>query len=415
MKLLPDLPSSSRYTVLAQPFWAICGGILMFYAPLYMKTMGLSEVRIGMINSAFLFFSFIFQFLSSTIVNRFGRKRTLFAADIISWSIPMVIWAIAQNYWFFLAAAIVNSVMRIASVAFNCLLSEDTPEDKRAKVFGLITVINTVPGLMMPVVGIFIDRFGFIITMRVIYLLSAVFMTTGFILRYRFAAETHAGLKLKEKSHGLSVGSGIKSYVAKVFYSYKDKKFVLVACIYVLTSFIFSMGFVQILFINSQLGFGAGTISFIPVITAIVTFIIFIYVNNRTSAVNAKKILSISLIISAAGCLLFIIIPQGSLVLLFIVIAVRQAGSYMVTTHRDAVFMNQAGEYEKSDKFSAVQIVTSLISIPAGYLTGLMYSVDSRLPFIIMAVLFMAAVIFARLLTECREEVAESFETILRG
>ncbi|RAI87270.1 MFS transporter [Paenibacillus pabuli] len=93
MKLLQDLPRNPRYSILLEPVWAIPGTIVLFYAPLYMKEAGLSDIEIGLINSVNLYFAFIFQLFAGSITNKLGRKRTTLIFDLIAWSVPMFIWA----------------------------------------------------------------------------------------------------------------------------------------------------------------------------------------------------------------------------------------------------------------------------------------------------------------------------------
>lgn len=91
MNLLSDIPKSSRYTVLTQPFWSVFGIVVLFYAPLYMQALRLSEIQIGSLSTVSTFFGFIWLFLASPINNKLGRRKTLFFFDIFCWTIPMLI------------------------------------------------------------------------------------------------------------------------------------------------------------------------------------------------------------------------------------------------------------------------------------------------------------------------------------
>ena len=51
---------------------------------------------------------------SGVITDKLGRKRTTHLFDIVSWSIPCLIWAFSQNFTHFLIAAVINGLWRVA-------------------------------------------------------------------------------------------------------------------------------------------------------------------------------------------------------------------------------------------------------------------------------------------------------------
>ena len=104
LKLLQDLPKNSRYSILLEPVWAIPGTIVLFYAPLYMKEAGLSDIEIGLINSVNLYFAFIFQLFAGSYVRISWGETNNADLDLLAWSVPMFIWAFSQNFWLFLIA-----------------------------------------------------------------------------------------------------------------------------------------------------------------------------------------------------------------------------------------------------------------------------------------------------------------------
>jgi MFS family permease len=68
----------------------------------------------------------ISAFMSGAITDKMGRKSATLIFDILSWSIPCLIWAFAQTFYYFLIAAVVNSLWRITMNSWTCLLVEDT-------------------------------------------------------------------------------------------------------------------------------------------------------------------------------------------------------------------------------------------------------------------------------------------------
>jgi MFS family permease len=377
--------------ILVEPFWAVFSGLIFFYVPLYMKEIGLTEVEMGIINTVNLLVAFICHLFAGPITNRVGRKKTTLTFDLISWSVPMLIWAVSQNFWYFLAAAVVNAFVRIVSVSWYCLLVEDTPENKRSKVFGIINVIGCASGIFTPVSGLLIFKYGTVPTMRVLYGLGFVGMTAMFLIRNALITETKPGRDLMEKHSGLTITESIKSSIKIIFRVYKSSSHILLTLVYIITNFVLSLSFFQILYLKDFLGFRENIISVTPGVNAIINILLYVFVLPRLNRLREEKALSFSLGIGVFGALLFILIPRSSSLMMIATLAVIAIGNFFIQTYRDSVFMNNLGEHEKADVYSAVQTISTLICIPSGYIAGLTYSINPLLPFIIVLVLLTCA------------------------
>jgi Na+/melibiose symporter-like transporter len=386
--------------------WALFGVVILFYAPLYMDGMGLSKVEMGIINSASLFSAFFFHLIASPISNKLGRKKTLFIFDTISWSIPMFLWAVSQNFWYFLAAAVVNSSVKIVSVSWSCLLTEDVEESQRTKIFGTIQVVSAIPGLLIFLVGLVINHFSVVPVMRILYFVGFVDMTICFILRNHYVSETRAGLALMEKHKELSLIQSTGEYLKTISGVYKNKGFIMIASIYIITFFIQSVNFFQVLYIKEHLGFNEAALSLVPAVNAVINTILYLLVTRRPAKATPEKTLALSLSVCASGTLLLLIIPGGNLLLLILTMAILAVGNYLTSTNRDAIFMNRLGDHEKGDMLAAVQTLTTLFSIPSGYIAGLAYSLSPVIPFVGIFVLFMVAGFISILMLKKRQEEA---------
>lgn len=395
MKLLSDVSKNARVCILIEPLWAVFGGLIFFYLPLYMKEIGLTEIQMGLINTLSMLLSFVCYFFAAPITNKLGRKKTSLIFDIISWSIPMLVWAIAQNFYYFLIAGLVNAFVRIVYISWTCLVSEDTSENKRYKVFAIINLLTFGAGVFTPVTGLLIGKYGVAPTMRVLYILGFASMTTMFILRNALVTETKAGIEIMEAHLGVSMIESIKKSLRTIRSVYKDKTVILLTLIYVLTSFIVSMNFYQILFLKEHLGFNAWQVSLTPSIGAVLNLLLFIFILPRIRQHNDEKLLVVSLVVGVAGALLFLLIPHGSMFLLLCSTSLLAISNYVVPTYRDSVFMNTVGEHEKADAFSAVQTITVLACIPSGYISGLLYSINPTFPFILILIMFFATLIIS--------------------
>jgi MFS family permease len=113
MTTLRSLTGNPRGCVYTEPLWGIPFNLYAPYVSLYMLALGLSPTDIGLVLSLSWALQIVFALLSGVITDKLGRRRTTFIFDIVAWTIPAVIAALAQNVWYFLAAGLINSVWRI--------------------------------------------------------------------------------------------------------------------------------------------------------------------------------------------------------------------------------------------------------------------------------------------------------------
>ena len=99
---LRNLRGNMRGTVLTEPIWAIPYNLYAPYVSVYMLALGLTDSQIGLLASIGLACQIFWTMMSGALTDKFGRKRTTLVVDIIAWSIPCLIWAIAQDFNAFL-------------------------------------------------------------------------------------------------------------------------------------------------------------------------------------------------------------------------------------------------------------------------------------------------------------------------
>ncbi|OME83794.1 hypothetical protein BK122_07420 [Paenibacillus pabuli] len=393
LKLLQDLPRNPRYSILLEPVWAIPGTIVLFYAPLYMKEAGLSDIEIGLINSVNLYFAFIFQLFAGSITNKLGRKRTTLIFDLIAWSVPMFIWAFSQNFWLFLIAYLLNATSKFVTVSFNCLIIEDVEEHKRSKVFAILNMIITGAGVLTPIAGVVIADFGIVPTLASIYFVGGILMTVMFFIRNRYTDETTVGKELMGMHSQTRVIQSLASSLRLFGKSFYKRRLLPIILITVLSNLILQLNFFQVIFFKEQLKFNDQIISFIPVVTAVTVMLLYLVIIPRLTRRSEEKYVSFSIILSTVGAILFLLIPVGNIAMLFLTLIVLAAGNFILQTYRDSLLMNRLGTHEKADMFSAVQTVMTLTAIPSGYLTGLLYHYNPMLLFSVILVLYIVLMV----------------------
>jgi hypothetical protein len=73
--------------------------------------------------------------------------------DLLSWSVSIVIWAIARDINYFILAVIVNAAWRVPSTSWSCLLVEDTPQEQLVPIYSWIYISGLLVAFFRPSLG----------------------------------------------------------------------------------------------------------------------------------------------------------------------------------------------------------------------------------------------------------------------
>jgi len=112
---LKSLRGNPRGCVYTEPLWGIPYNLYLPYISLYMVSLGLADRQIGLILSISWGFQIALALSSGVLTDKLGRRLTTLVFDIVAWTVPSLISALAQNFWYFLAAGVVNSAWRITA------------------------------------------------------------------------------------------------------------------------------------------------------------------------------------------------------------------------------------------------------------------------------------------------------------
>jgi len=390
--MLRDLPQNTRITLLLNLFSSTLASVLFFYAALYMQGMGLTAPQMGLIASLAAVTGLFTQAMAAPVVNRMGRKRSLLVFSFLCWSVPLLLWMLANGFTLFLLAALFFSISRITAIAWYCVVTEGVPEHQKAKVFGIMFVFGSIGGLATLLAGPVMDRFGLIPAMRFLYGLAFVAMTGMFIYRHGIITESEAGIEQQRRHESLSLVASVRHHVETVRHNLANREFRILAAVYVLFVIASAMDFVIILFMNNQLRLTVTQLSLIPPVAAVVSILLYRLMLKHVHAGNERAILLLSLVGMAAGKILLLVIPAGSVGWMLAVSLVGAAGGYLFSVAISAALNNRMGAAHMADAYSAVQLLGALFSIPAGYAAGVLYAYRPGLAILAAGVVTLAAV-----------------------
>jgi MFS family permease len=157
-RTLRELRGNARGCVFTEPLWGIPYNLYAPYFSVYMLALGLTDAQIGTVTSVGLVFQIFWAMMSGAITDKLGRRRATLISDFVSWSIPCLIWAVSQNFTYFLVGAIFNSVWRVSHTSWTCLLVEDTDPKLLVDVYAWIYIANLVVAFIAPFGGLLLER-----------------------------------------------------------------------------------------------------------------------------------------------------------------------------------------------------------------------------------------------------------------
>ncbi|HOV94453.1 MAG TPA: MFS transporter [Spirochaetales bacterium] len=390
------LTKNARTCIAVEPLWALFGPLVTYFMPLYQQKLGLNEVQMGVVNSVGIAAGFLFFSVATPITNRLGRRKTSIVFDLIAWGISMILWAFSRSYIWFLAAAITNAAVRVVNVSWNLMLSEDATNEQRPTIYAWIYLAGTFGGITTFCGGMLIDRFGVVSTMRVIFLLGAVVMITMFVLRYLGTEETKIGRILMEKSKDEKFTTAVAKQIPQVIEALKDPFFLRMAGIFIIANAVLSIDFFRVLYLSEEKMFSPFMTALVPALGSIASTLLFLFILPKEEGRENHSHLAYSFLLCMIFQLAFVFIPKGSILGVVLTVPWLQAAYFLMQTFRDSVFMNVTDPDKRGERFSLVQALMLLISIPMGWFAGYLYTLSPHFPFVFASILYGIAFLLAR-------------------
>lgn len=391
-----SLPRNAKACIGTEPLWALFAPTTIYFMPLFQKQLGLTELQMGSLNSINIAAGLLFYLFAAPLTNKLGRRTTSFLFDFAAWTIPMLLWAMARSYVWFLFATISNAVVRIIYVSWNLLLSEDANEAQRPVIFGYINAIGSLGGITTLAGGLLIQKYGVVPAMRGLFWAGAASISALFIIRYIYSRETRVGEFMMAKTKGKSLLLLVGRQLPGALQAMKEPFFRRMTGIYFIGNAILSIDFFRVLYLKDVKALSPLTVSLLPALGAVLSFIVFFVILPRRRGQKDKRSLAFAFLACMVAQLLFILMPRGSVAASILVFPALQASVALFQTFRDTVFMNGTAAELKSDRFSLIQILMMFFSIPVGWLAGLLYSLGPHLPFIAASALYLAGFLLAR-------------------
>lgn len=402
---LLSLTGNPRGCVYTEVLWGIPFNLYSPYISVYMIALGLSDTDIGLILSLSWGLQIVFALLSGVITDKLGRRRTTLIFDILSWSVPALISALAQNYWYFLAAGLINSLWRVTLNSWTCLLIEDADPAQIVDMYTWIYISNQIVGFVAPLAGIIIGAFSLVPTMRGLYTFAAIMFTLKALITYIMTEETAQGrVRMHETRHQSAFGVlGEYRHVVRALIQTPQTLYTAGIMLVLSIATLINGSFWSIL-VTEKLHIRTQYLALFPFIKSAIIlgffFIVMPHVNKR----QAKLPMVIGFFGFVASQLVLISAPESSYAPLIVSVFLEACSYAAVSPLVDQMVALTVDPQERARIQSIIYVGVILLTSPFGVIAGRLSAIDKVLPFVLLTVLYLTGAALAYMAGQAAEK-----------
>jgi MFS family permease len=359
-----------------------------------MYTLGLTDTQIGFTASIGMVFQIIFSLLGGVITDKLGRKRTTFIFDTLAWSIPCLIWAFSRSFSYFVVAAIINSISRVTMNSWSCLLVEDCDKKQIVNIYTWIYILGLGAAFFAPISGLFIGKFGLVPTVRVLYIISFVMMSSKFLILNKYSTETGQGKIRMEETKHINILNLFKGYSTVFIKILKTPETLLTVVIMLIMSIISVVNntFWAII-VTERIHIPAQYIGMFPFIRSTIMIIFFFTLVHNIGTLKFKKPLIIGFSLFTISQILLIATPDKGYLILIISIILEACSISLISPILDSMQVILVDPKERARIMAILYVIVVAFTSPFGWIAGILSGVDRRFPFLLNICLLLIGII----------------------
>jgi len=404
---LLGLRGNGRACVYTEPMWGLSMMLVLPYASVFMLALGVHDEQIGLLATISMLSQVVFGLLSGVITDKLGRRLTTAVFDVVAWSIPCLIWAFAQNFWYFLVAAVINGAWQVTQNSWDCLLVEDVSRTELTKVYSLVKAAGEFSALFAPIAALLVSRFGLEPAVRLLYLNAFVIMTAKIVILYRWSTETATGRLRREQTRGVSTWRLLGEYrgVLGLIVTSKGTLFSLAIAAIVGAVALVNGTFWQVV-ISQHLLVPDPLLPFFPMVRSILSVLFFFTIIPRlTHARHLQRPTLWGFGVYLAGQVLLVTIPApagtatiSTYALLGVCLVLDAFGGSILFMLAESLVALHVDQHERSRVMAIQRTCVMLVTAPFGWISGWLSGMDRTWPFVLTSgLLVLGLAVTARL------------------
>ena len=391
------LRGNPRACVYTEPLWGLSMNLCMPYISVYMLALGLSDTRVGFIVTVNTISQAVFSFLSGPFTDKMGRRKATAVFDVLAWVIPGLIWWRAENFWFFLVAALLNGTNGVTANSWNCLLVEDADKKQITRIYSLVIACGQFSAFFAPISSILISRLTLVPAIRILYINAVILMSIKVAILYLASKETSIGKMrlLETKGKNIFHLAGGYGGVVKIIMQSKGTVFsMIIAAIAAIIGMI-NNTFWQII-ANKKLLVPESVLPLFMVFRSILAIIFLFFVIPRLTRGVLKK----PLLLGFAGyfvgqCLLMLVPVEGMLKypLLCLSLVFDGFGLGILSMLSESLIALHVNPDERARIMAIRYMFIMLTTAPFGWIGGFLSDISRNLPFVLNLFLLAAGIL----------------------
>ena len=390
IQTLRELKGNPRAAVLTEPLFGIPYNLFYPFMSVFMLAMGLNVKQIGTITTIGLLVQVLSSYVSGALVDKFGRRWTLFITDLFTWTLPAIIWAVAQNGTYFFVAAVLNGFFRIAHTAWTCLMQEDAEERHLVHIWTWVMIFAVCSAFFTPLGGLIVNRYGLIPAMRGLLWFGAISLALKASLLFAFSSETERGKKRIEETRHRSLFSLLGEYRLVASQILKSKPILAALSLMVITNIYSTINnsFWSVL-ITGKLGFADAQISYFAAIRSVIMALCFFVIGPKlTNILHFRLPLWIGFSAFFISQLFYVVMPPHSVLLVVLCVLLEAVASALVNPMTESLLAVSLESKERARVSAVVYTALIIIISPFGWIGGQLSAINPVLPFALNMLLF---------------------------
>ena len=389
---MAQMTGNQRACLYTEPLWGIPNTLYAPYVSVYMAALGLSPIMIGVVSTVLLASQMVWALFSGVLTDKFGRRLTTLIFDVLCWSVPALLWMLARDYRWFLAAALFNGAWRVTETSWGLLLIEDAPQDQLVHLYTIMHVAGLLAGFVAPLAYSFVQHDGVVPTMRVLYAIALVMMTAKFVILYFATKETSVGLRRMAETRHVGLVTRLwdsRRVLGRMLHSPRTMWTVgLIAC---LNGFRGVNDTFWPLLITEKLGIATENLSLFSAARTLLLLVCYFVIVPRLDLRRFRNPMLLGFGHFVLQEVLMLLMPVGAYGLVFVSIALEAVALSLLVPLGTSVQMVNIDREERARMLGFFYAMCMLITSPLGTIAGAAAELNRAYPFILNLVLTIAA------------------------
>jgi MFS family permease len=372
------LPRTQIVTIYGGLLWGIPGAMVNSFRSLYLVSLGLSDGEVGFYSFVFIPLGLMGLWVSGYLTDTWGRKKTLFFFDALSWGGYCFCLTFASNKWWAVAGLFFFALNLGSGPPYQCLLIEGVPPNRRTKVYAALQISNLAPALLfMPLLGGYWEgKQGLTAGCHQMFGLFTFMALLG--LAARFFLLPHSGVYEKTPvtwKHGFI--EGFEQYERTFWQFFKKTAALPFLASRILDEWIMATWMIYAsLYYVQHLQLQDTLLAVLAQVGAYVSCGLLFFFAPRLSPIWMRKLLGVEQILGLAALAVLLIPTGGALtpfVLCLISVCLGAAGSSFYFSVSNTLWMNLIGEKERAKVVAVSVTIFQLAVWILGTLSAFLY------------------------------------------